>query len=204
VHHQSVNLNQNRIHVQSINYKKFGQMDRQKLYHSQTHSFSDKKSIQYQAMKKRRNRKKDTERDVSKRNDNASNIPQSKPLSERRLPSGVTFQDWCLGTGRAIQLGRIVTLRLDEIWQNGNSIDLSTTGKGDNNSQSPLTSTWSFRYGTGQVIRGLDEGLEGMRTGGQRRVTIPPERAYGAEGNGATIPPNAIVTMLVTLVSVGR
>jgi FKBP-type peptidyl-prolyl cis-trans isomerase len=133
-----------------------------------------------------------------------SNYLQGKPLSERRLSSGVVLQDWCIGTGRTIQWGRIATLRVEELWQNGISVAFRNPSGGDDDSQTPLTSTWSFRYGTGQVIRGLDEGLEGMRTGGKRRIMIPPERAYGSEGNGAIIPPNATVTMLVTLISVGK
>jgi peptidylprolyl isomerase len=59
-----------------------------------------------------------------------------------------------------------------------------------------------FRLGVGQVIRGWDEGIAGMRVGGRRRLTIPPHLAYGDRGAGAAIQPGETLIFVVDLVEV--
>jgi FKBP-type peptidyl-prolyl cis-trans isomerase FkpA len=59
-----------------------------------------------------------------------------------------------------------------------------------------------FGLGQGQVIRGWDEGVQGMKVGGTRVLTIPPEMGYGARGAGGVIPPNATLVFEVELLSV--
>ena len=61
---------------------------------------------------------------------------------------------------------------------------------------------FSFGLGGGEVIRGWDEGVQGMKVGGTRVLTIPPEMGYGARGAGGAIPPNATLVFEVDLLGV--
>jgi peptidylprolyl isomerase len=63
-------------------------------------------------------------------------------------------------------------------------------------------SPFSFALGRGQVIRGWDEGVVGMKVGGRRRLTIPPDMGYGAQGAGGVIAPNETLVFVVDLMDV--
>jgi FKBP-type peptidyl-prolyl cis-trans isomerase len=62
--------------------------------------------------------------------------------------------------------------------------------------------SFPFTVGVGAVIRGWDQGVPGMRVGGQRRLIIPPELAYGSAGSPPRVPPNATLIFDITLLSV--
>jgi FKBP-type peptidyl-prolyl cis-trans isomerase len=97
-------------------------------------------------------------------------------------------QDDVVGTGTEAQSGRVVTVHYTG-WlydqtrpdRKGNKFDSSR----DRNEP------FSFNLGAGEVIRGWDEGVAGMKVGGRRTLTIPPDMGYGARGAGGVIPPNA-------------
>ena len=94
------------------------------------------------------------------------------------------------------------------IAQSGNQVTVAYTGWLHDSSRPEAKGTQfesnsiSFRLGTGAVIRGWDQGIAGMRLGGQRRLVIPPELAYGNQSPGNPIPANATLVFDITLNSV--
>ena len=72
-------------------------------------------------------------------------------------------------------------------------------GKG---TQFDASTSFAFTIGSGQVIAGWDQGVPGMRVGGQRRLVLPPNLAYGSRSPGAGIPPNATLVFDITLLNV--
>ena len=66
----------------------------------------------------------------------------------------------------------------------------------------PGREPFTFTLGVGSVIKGWDQGVKGMKVGGKRKLTIPPELGYGAQGEGGVIPPNAILIFDVELLEV--
>jgi FKBP-type peptidyl-prolyl cis-trans isomerase len=100
--------------------------------------------------------------------------------------------DLVIGTGAVASPGSLVTVAYTG-WLHQSS---QPDAKG---SQFDSGANFSFRLGTGAVIRGWDQGVAGMRVAGQRRLVIPPELAYGNQSPGAGIPPNATLVFDVTL-----
>lgn len=103
--------------------------------------------------------------------------------------------DLVAGTGTLAVGGNRVTVSYT-LWLYNAS---GPNGKGTQVESAP---SFSFVLGVGQVIRGWDQGVLGMRVGGQRRLVIPPELAYGASSPGAGIPPNATLVFDITLLAV--
>ena len=108
-------------------------------------------------------------------------------------PAGPPFSqtDLVVGTGAAAVSGSQVTVAYTGWLYDSARPD----GKG---SQFESNTNFSFRLGTGAVIRGWDQGVPGMRVGGQRRLVLPPDLAYGSRGQGP-IPPNATLVFDITL-----
>jgi FKBP-type peptidyl-prolyl cis-trans isomerase FkpA len=99
--------------------------------------------------------------------------------------------DLVVGTGATAAPGNQVTVAYTGWLHDSSKPDAKGTQFDSN--------TISFRLGTGQVIRGWDQGVPGMRVGGQRRLVIPPDLAYGNSSPGAGIPPNATLVFDITL-----
>ena len=106
--------------------------------------------------------------------------------------SGLQMIDIEAGTGDEAQNGQTVSAHYTGWLADGTQFD-SSVDRGQ-----PIT----FILGSGQLIPGFDEGVVGMKVGGTRRLIIPPDLAYGAEGRPPTIPANAELTFDIQLVSV--
>lgn len=109
-----------------------------------------------------------------------------------KTPSGLKYQDLTVGNGAAPRPGQNVIVHYTGWLTNGKKFD-SSLDRGE---------PFSFRLGTGGVIKGWDEGVASMRIGGKRRLVIPPDLGYGARGAGADIPPNAVLVFDVQLLGV--
>ncbi len=104
----------------------------------------------------------------------------------------VKFEDLSQGTGTPAKAGDTVSVHYTG-W-------LSSGGKFD--SSRDRDAPFEFRLGAGRVIRGWDEGVQGMQVGGTRRLVIPPALGYGAAGAGGVIPPHATLVFEVELLAV--
>jgi peptidylprolyl isomerase len=108
-------------------------------------------------------------------------------------PSGLQYTDVTVGTGPSPKAGQTVTVTYVGTLENGKEFDASAK-HGDG--------TFSFTIGEGQVIKGWDEGVMGMKVGGERMLKIPPQLGYGAAGAGGAIPPNATLLFDIHLLDV--
>ena len=114
----------------------------------------------------------------------------------QRTDSGLGYEDTVTGTGAQANPGDEVKVHytgwLDADGANGAKFD-SSKDRG---------TPFSFGLGAGQVIRGWDEGVQGMRVGGTRVLSIPSALGYGARGAGGVIPPHASLRFEVELLAV--
>jgi FKBP-type peptidyl-prolyl cis-trans isomerase len=105
--------------------------------------------------------------------------------------AGLVIHDEAVGSGPAAKSGDRVTVHYTGWLTDGTKFD-SSRGK----------EPFSFSLGASEVIPGWDKGVAGMKVGGKRKLTIPPELGYGAQGAGGVIPPNATLMFDVELLKI--
>ncbi len=105
---------------------------------------------------------------------------------------GFKIEDVKIGTGKLAEKGKMIEVHYTGTLTNGKKFDSSL----DRNE------TFKFKLGTGQVIKGWDEGFAGMKVGGVRKLTIPPEMGYGSHAMGSAIPAHSTLLFTVELVNV--
>ena len=105
--------------------------------------------------------------------------------------SGLVYEEITVGAGAEATKGQRVTVHYTGWLTDGTKFD-SSKDRDD---------PFEFHLGQGQVIAGWDEGVAGMKVGGTRKLTIPPQLGYGARGAGGVIPPNATLVFEVELLA---
>ena len=113
----------------------------------------------------------------------------AEETKEITTSSGLQYVDLKKGSGREAHAGETAIVHYTGWLTNGTKFD-SSKDRGE---------PFAFRIGAGRVIKGWDEGVEGMHIGGVRKLTIPPQLGYGARGAGNVIPPNATLVFEVEL-----
>ena len=130
----------------------------------------------------------------------SSPTPQSADTS--MADSSITtlqIVDTASGAGAEARPGRVVSVHYTGWLYDASKADK----KGPKfDSSKDRNEPFEFPLGGGQVIRGWDEGVAGMKVGGKRTLTIPPDMGYGARGAGGVIPPNATLLFEVELLDV--
>lgn len=118
----------------------------------------------------------------------------SKTMTEQNI-GGMIVVDEVVGTGTEAKAGDSVTVHYVGTLTNGTMFDASRN-HGDTG--------FTFTLGAGQVIKGWDVGVAGMKVGGKRKLTIPSDMAYGNQAVGGIIPANATLVFEVELLKVGK
>lgn len=108
------------------------------------------------------------------------------------IPGGLVIEDLVVGRGALAESGNDIVVHYVGTILGGKQFDSSR------NRKDPL----DFSLGAGDVIKGLDQGVQGMRVGGRRKLTVPAELAYGDQGCGGVIPPHATLVFDVELLEI--
>ena len=120
------------------------------------------------------------------------------PKQPGDAPSQLVVQDVVKGKGAKAEDGKVLTVRYVGVRFRDNQEFDATWGK------PPPNDKFEFPLGGGQVIQGWDQGIPGMRVGGRRQLTIPPDLAYGAQGSPPDILPNETLIFVVDLEKVQK
>lgn len=124
----------------------------------------------------------------------SSSTPLPKPVRSQTLPNGLKIDEYVYGTGeRATKAGDTIAVHYIGYLTTGQAFDTSLQGD---------KKPFAFILGSGKVIPGWDIGLQDMRVGSVRRLTIPPALAYGAKGSPPAIGPNATLVFDVQLMGI--
>lgn len=119
--------------------------------------------------------------------------PSAAPAPAAADDAKLVSEDLLPGAGEPAKTGDTVTVHYVGTLTNGTEFDASRK-HGDKG--------FSFKLGSGQVIKGWDQGVVGMKLGGRRKLTIPPSLGYGARGAGEAIPPNATLQFVVDMMTI--
>jgi FKBP-type peptidyl-prolyl cis-trans isomerase len=120
-------------------------------------------------------------------------VAATGPAIPNPLPTTLTATDEVIGTGAEAKTGDTVTVNYVGMLPDGTVFDASANHG---------TTGFSFPLGAGQVIKGWDQGVVGMKVGGKRRLIIPANLAYGNQSPGAGIPANATLVFDIELLGV--
>jgi|RhiMethySRZTD1v2_1073278.scaffolds.fasta_scaffold181101_2 FKBP-type peptidyl-prolyl cis-trans isomerase len=124
----------------------------------------------------------------------ATPAPEAAGGKVHKLASGLQYEDVVVGSGKMAEPGMNVSVHYTGY--------LTDEAKTKFDSSLDRGQPFQFQLGAGQVIQGWDEGVKGMRIGGKRKLTIPPDLGYGARGASGVIPPNATLLFDVELIDV--
>ena len=114
-------------------------------------------------------------------------------IPSESAPTELIIDDIIVGSGEEATPGRNVSVHYVGVaWSDGNQFDASWD----------RDESFDFRLGAGQVITGWDNGVAGMKVGGRRRLTIPPELGYGSQGAGGVIKGGETLVFVVDLLNV--
>ena len=119
-------------------------------------------------------------------------IAVSCSKEKQTMNNGLVIEDIKIGDGQEVEKFNIVTVNYTGLLEDGTKFDSSLN---------PGRSPFRFTVGAGQVIKGWDEGLMGMKVGGKRELTIPPELGYGSRDNGP-IPANSTLIFEIDLLGI--
>ena len=119
-------------------------------------------------------------------------IAVSCSKEKQTMNNGLVIEDLKIGDGQEVEKFNIVTVNYTGLLENGTKFDSSLN---------PGRTPFRFTVGAGQVIKGWDEGLMGMKIGGKRKLTIPPELGYGNRDNGP-IPANSTLIFEIDLLTI--